>query len=70
MLVKLNQEQIKQAARVAFFEVIEKISSVKLSNEFVMAHLDDDVEVDFDSMAAFEKEIESLKFKFAIGEII
>lgn len=67
MLVKLTEEQIKRDARVAFFEVIEKINPIELSDKF---YGDKVTDLDFDSITGFEKEIERLKWQFAIGEVI
>jgi hypothetical protein len=70
MLVKLSEEQIKQDARVAFFEAVEKINPIKLSDELNEVYLRGGQDIDFSSIAAFEKEIELLKLQFARGDQI
>lgn len=70
MLVKLTEEQIERDARVAFFEVIERISPIQLSEKFNQTCLNNGIDIDFDSITGFEKEIERLKLQFAMGEVI
>lgn len=67
-LVTLDPVEVKRKARLAFFTAVEHISSQKLTCDW----FDDEVieGLSFETIQGFEDEIESLKLKFAKGEII